>query len=459
MPYSIDDTIVALASAPGGAVRGVVRVSGPDTLACLLACFRPESPAIDLQSLVLPRVVPGSFDLGAPLGPLPCDLFFWPTARSYTRQISAELHTIGSPPLLDAAVQALCRHGARMAEPGEFTLRAFLAGRLDLTQAEAVLGVVDARDAQSLDVALAQLAGGLASPLGNLRCELLDLLADLEAGLDFADEDIAFLGDRDAADRLAHAQQSLDTVLRQISQRGTATRELRVVLRGWSNVGKSSLINALSDGDVAIVSDVAGTTRDYVSRQFSWNGLQGVLIDTAGVDDPDPHDAIGSQAQLLADAQRQQADLELLCLDASRELNSWELAELNDTSCAARLIVWTKVDLGYATQRPASHNEAFTSSRTGSGIDPLRSRICELLVTAAAPPTLVVASTAGRCHSSLEAAIQHLNAARSLLLSSGGHELVAFELREALDQIGRVVGAVYTDDILDRVFQRFCIGK
>lgn len=457
MAYCVDDTIAAIASAPGGAARGILRLSGPDTIACLRDVFAPDNP-VELGRINKATVVTGSLNLEELARPLPCDLYLWPTSRSYTQQVSAELHTIGSPPLLDVALNVLCRAGARLAEPGEFTMRAFLAGRLDLTQAEAVLGVVDAEDMQSLNGALAQLAGGLADPLQKLRSDLLDLLADLEAGLDFVDEDISFVSQCEADERLGAAQRTIEHVLSQIASRGTSTREPRVVLRGWANVGKSSLVNALCRGQVAIVSNLAGTTSDYVCRRFCWKGVSGVLVDTAGADATSQADADPDAAQRLSERQLRQAELELFCLDATRPLNAWERAALEEHIAHPRLIVWTKIDAG-RTHEQLPLEQLGTSSVTGAGIDQLRMRICHCLGTTGAPATTVVASTAQRCRSNLETAVRHLEAARQLLVQAHGDELVAFEMREALEHVGQVVGAVYTDDILDRIFHRFCIGK
>ncbi len=375
--------------------------------------------------------------------------------------MSAELHTLGALPLLDAALETLCRAGARLAEPGEFTLRAFLAGRIDLTQAEAVLGVIDADDAATLQTALGQLAGGLAQPLQSLRSDLLDLLADLEAGLDFADEDIQLISDQQAEERLARAHQSLTDVLGQIDTRGTADYLVRVVIRGLPNVGKSSLLNALCDDQVALASRQAGTTRDYVSRVFRWHDQEGLLVDTAGVENRRAGSLRG-EAQVLAEQQLAQADLELLCLDASRQLAPRERDWLSAPQ-EHRIVVWTKIDLAARPCPTLPHCEQshqhFTSSRTGAGIAALRSGIAHQLATSNTRQGFVVTSTASRCRTNLESAAQHLQRARQTLLDHQGQELVAWELRDALDQIGQVVGAVYTDDILDRVFQRFCIGK
>ncbi len=162
--FPLDDTIAAIASAPGGAARGIVRISGPSVAEIVAKCFQPDDHTINVRTLAEPTAIGGHSVFHSPHFPLPVELFLWPTARSYTRQPLAEFHTFGSPPILNPLLDSVCAAGARLAQPGEFTLRAFLAGRIDLTQAEAVLGVVDAADRRELDTALEQLAGGLSRP-------------------------------------------------------------------------------------------------------------------------------------------------------------------------------------------------------------------------------------------------------------------------------------------------------
>jgi tRNA modification GTPase len=452
---NIDDTIAAIASAPGGAMRGVVRLSGPDTLACLQGCFQ-GSAGDAWMSGEASSVFAGSIRLPTPLGVVPCELLLWPGTRSYTRQPVAELHTIGSPPLLDAALRAVCAAGARLAEPGEFTLRAFLAGRLDLTQAEAVLGVVDAHNRREFQVALSQLAGGIAGTLQQLRSNLLDLLAHLEAGLDFVEEDIQFISAEQLESQLDEARRLVTELAGRMNSRGVSPDGFRVVLVGWPNVGKSSLMNALVGQPAAIVSHVPGTTRDFLTRLANIHGLPCLLIDTAGRDLEAHTGSIDDIAQRVAAQQAAQADVEVLCIDATRRMNDWERETLTSEQPRKQLLVLTKIDGVRSTDLHLDAVE--TSSKTGVGITDLRraiyNRICDDLTSDG-----VVAGTAVRCRESVRKAAGALE--RALLASQArfGEEIVAAETRLALDELAKIVGAVYTEDILDRIFSRFCIGK
>jgi tRNA modification GTPase len=382
----------------------------------------------------------------------------WPTSRSYTGQPAAEIHTVGSRPLLESLLRRLFEAGARLAEPGEFTLRAFLSGRLDLTQAEAVLGVIDAADDRQFRLALAQLAGGLTGTLGGLRDKLLDLLAHLEAGFDFADEDLAFVTPEELDRELTAASESVTGLLRKMISRTDSTELVRVVLSGWPNTGKSSLFNALLGKTGALVSEEAGTTRDYLTAEMDLGGARFQLVDTAGVQSEiaASADELRAATRAASDEQTRAAHIRLLCLESTRPLNPWEHDQLVTVE-AGRLLVLTKCDAPGNTDF-AGHSVR-TSSVTGHGLDVLRQRIREAVLTARTPDADVVAGTAVRCRESLRLAAGCLDRARRLVRTAGGEELVAAEIRVALDEVGRVVGAVYTDDVLDRVFSRFCIGK
>ncbi|MEN1681262.1 MAG: GTPase [Planctomycetota bacterium] len=446
------DTIAAIASPPGGAARSIVRIAGPQTRQVVerLLGVSAARHAVRLGN----RTV--TVTLGDREAAVPVDAFVWPGLRSYTRQPAAELHTVGSPPVAEAVLAAVCQAGARLAERGEFTLRALLAGRIDLTQAEAVLGVIDAEDEQSLQAALGQLAGGLAGPLGRLRDDLADLLAELEAGLDFVDEeDIRFVEPEELLCRLAAARQAVAALADQSTERGVRGRLPRVVLLGPPNAGKSRLYNALvsrfgraeSTGEV-VVSSQPGTTRDCLATTLTVGGVSFELIDTAGVGAA-AIDAIDALAQTQTETAAADADLLLRCVPVRTE----HQGELGDGQVAPVVTVVTKADL--ATPPPAGLS---ASAVTGDGVDEVARAAARRLASASEGRTVLVAETAQRCADSLALAADSLAAAEAIA-PTGQHELVSCELRSALDELGRVTGAVTTDDLLDRVFSRFCIGK
>lgn len=476
MPFHTEDTICAIATAPGGAARGMVRISGESAIDIASRLFEAanEKP-IDL--IRQPTSVSGRVrvEFAGAQRFVPCDLFLWPTNRSYTRQPVAELHTFGLRPLVEALLAAACRAGARLAEPGEFTLRAFLAGRLDLTQAEAVLGVIDARGAEEFDSALAQLAGGLARPMHQLRDELLQLLAELEAGLDFVDEDIEFISQHELIERLESAGSLLDGVAAQMASRHVARETPQIVLLGPPNVGKSSLFNAMVErfassctheaNHPALVSPTRGTTRDYLSSTISLNGIDCELIDTAGID-RSPATSIDATAQSFALERSKRATIRACCVEACDALvkNRRIDLPLDIGLTNFDIVVLTKADLvppgDSIDRRWCGFPGVITSSHTGQGLAELSSALHLLLERDAdAPQGLIVGATANRCRESIRSAQNSLTKAIELVRTQAGHELVAVDLRSALEELGRVVGAVYTDDLLDRIFATFCIGK
>ncbi len=448
------DTIVAIGTPPRPAGRGIVRLSGPRVVDCLSRSFVPDDFDCDWQSLQSARCLSGKILLQQDI---PCNLLLWPTAKSYTRQPTAEINTFGAMPILEKIVKHLCEQGARLAEPGEFTLRAFLAGRLDLTQAEGVLGVIDARAPAELNASLEQLAGGLSHPLQVTRQQLIELLAELEAGLDFVEEDIEFISVEQLCSNLKAAQISVQETRVQLSSRATSMELPCVAVVGPPNAGKSSLFNELRrkwGADVgqaeAIVSQQAGTTRDYVTAELEINGIGCLLVDTAGEDTTTQEASIDRIAQAMTGRQKETASLLVYC----RELTSAADHECLDIKTEA-LPVWTKSD-----QVDASGIDELTCSAvTGEGLDRLATEIQTRLESLLEERGSIIGSTTLRCGDSLENADKALSEALLQAEQAGGEELVAAEVRLALTEIGRVVGTVYTDDILDQIFGQFCIGK
>jgi tRNA modification GTPase len=443
MALHTQDTITALSSAPGPGGRAIVRLSGPAAARVVASLFTSREPLVPSRRCLLQ----GEVRLEGVAAPLPADLYFWPAPHSYTGQDMAEVHTLSSPPLVELLVAQLLQAGSRAARPGEFTLRAFLAGKLDLTRAEAVRAVIEAGSRGELRQALGQLAGGVARPLQSLRDDLLNLLADVEAGLDFADEDISFVGTDQMLLRLGNALAHLTLLGKQLDRRAVADRPFRVVLAGRPNAGKSSLFNALVGGS-ALVSPRPGTTRDYLVRRLEVGGTVIEVVDTPGWQAGEG--TIERQAQALGRDQAAGADLVLLCLEGGVPIQTVETALLARGQPPV-VGVTTKCDLSEPPPKFLA-----TSAVTGAGLDALRALLGERARGQTQP---ALAPSLSRCRHHVETCLGHLRRAHSIALFGDPPELFALELRDALDQLGEMVGAVYTDDLLDRIFSRFCIGK
>ncbi|MEL6104721.1 MAG: tRNA modification GTPase [Planctomycetota bacterium] len=454
---NVEDTIVAIGSSHSPANRGVVRLSGPK---CLEIAHRlgVQSQPKSAHRLEI------QLDLGEPLGVVPAAALIWPNHRSYTGQPSVEFHAVGCLPILQSIVERLIEAGARAARPGEFTLRAFLAGRMDLTQAEAVLGVIEAEDRGSLDHALRQLAGNLSQPLENVRGELLDLLADVEAGLDFVDEEIQFITDTDLIVRLRSIAASIKNARDQFSSRRQDRSDTVVALRGLPNAGKSRLLNRLVGRDAAIVADVAGTTRDVVMVNVTWDEHSIRFLDTAGIEETEDQSLLGkisTRAQEQARRASGDADIRVWCVDQSDADAMTVQASMQAIAKERRRgvdDVWVATKCDRANS-PVPDGWIPTSSTSGQGIDVLRRRLIDLIESQSQSDSNSVIGTAARCTGSLLAAEDALRSAIGYVEGDDGHEYVSAELRIAADAVGEVTGVVYTDDVLDRVFSRFCIGK
>lgn len=480
MRLELGDTIAALASPPGPGARAVVRLSGADCRTVAERVFRPRNTAA-WHAALRPRRHPGLASVADGTITLPVDVWLWPGTRSYTGEPAAEFHLPGSPPLAEALLEELCRKGARPARAGEFTLRAFLAGRIDLLQAEAVLGVIDATDDVQLSSALSQLAGGLSGRIAALHQSLLSDLADLEAGLDFVDEDIAFVHRDQLRARLTAAATTLEQLLQQASDRLEARSQARMILAGLPNAGKSTLFNALAGRDAALVSAERGTTRDWLRVETEWDGCRVELVDTAGWD-AGP-DRLAAAVQRAGAEALQTADLVVWCTAADATGPERALSEQRCTVCAPSntpvICVTTKADLvlaatGFNTLSPAGEGAAaeatrsahegrsedlLVSAHSGAGLQELRTAIIRRLDWRGQHVGELLGSTAARCRGSLRGAWQAIGRAAALVDAAAGDELIAIELRTALEQTGQVAGQVTTDDLLDRIFSRFCIGK
>lgn len=482
------DTIAAIASPPGGAERAVLRLSGD-------ASGGIVQRLLGLAEAPLERtVLEGRLDDG--VGTQPCLVFWMPGPRSYTREDVAELHLVGSPPLVAATLARVIELGARPAAPGEFTRRAFASGRIDLTRAEGVLGLIEAADRAAARSAAALLSGGLGTRVSGLRFGLDALRALCEASLDFDTNETGHVEVSALLARLASIEVELDEALLWEQRREPALGRPRVVLAGRPNAGKSSLFNALVAGgdERALVSDLAGSTRDGVGARWLVSDVELELFDAPGLAELQEPSA-DAVAQDLAAERRSGADVILWCLPAPELLaGPGPLADREQLPAGAELVVvLTKLDLlssGQARDLLASPAVATladsagpvaTSASAGQGLGELAWRVAERLGLVAArgsagerapaephAPVEVAAAAAlgrelsARHRAALATAREALATARIDLEAAAMGlplDLVAETLRGATTALDGVTGATTPEDLLDRIFAGFCLGK
>lgn len=463
MKYSLDDTIAGIATALGEAGIGVLRISGPDARPILQRLFRPAG-RLGTWTPESHRMVYGHVidpETGAVVDEA---MAVWMQApRSYTRQDVVEIQTHGGATVLRSALGLVLAAGARLAEPGEMTLRAFLNGRLDLAQAEAVLDVVRARTEAGLQVAQAQLGGALSQEIRQARAALLEVLAHLSALIDFPEDDVPPQAIRPQLDE---AERVLAELLK-TADRGILLREgLRVAIVGRPNVGKSSLLNRLLRHERAIVTEIPGTTRDLLEESLSIRGIPVVLADTAGI--RETSDVVEALGVARSRAALERADLVLLVLDASQPLTDEDRALAASVAGRPVIIVWNKIDLLDGASRPEAHDAPLpeaprveVSARTGEAIADLEALVWELVmggqVVATTGREALVSNP--RHKAAIRTALNNLRAARSGLDEGLPADFLTIDLTAAVNALGEITGETATEDLLDVIFSRFCIGK
>lgn len=438
------DTIVATATPPGVGGVGVVRISGPDTETIARSMLGELPRPREATFGPFRNQAGAALDSGLAL--------YFPAPASFTGESVLELHGHGGPVVMSMLVDAAVELGARLAQPGEFTKRAFLNDKLDLAQAEAVADLIASGTEQAARAALHTLAGTFSQAVDALAEQLVRLRMHVEAAIDFPEEEIDFLSDAQLLERLAECRNAFDD-LRGRARIGRVLRDgYRAVIVGAPNAGKSSLLNRLSGEEAAIVTEVAGTTRDILREQINVDGLAIELIDTAGLrDDPDRIEAEGIRRAREA---LKSADAVLWIQDASGPVAKRMGEQVPDG--AEIIIVCNKIDIS-GDAAGDRDGLVYLSARTGAGIDALQQR----LRNAAGYRNLGEGAftTRQRHIDALRRAATHFETGHKALTEKKAGELLAEELRLAQEALAEITGAVSSDDLLGRIFSEFCIGK
>lgn len=458
---SFDDTIAAIATPPGVGGIGIIRISGPLSEAIARILYRSPKGDIALKShqLYHGRII--SPATGAVLDEVLITLMRKP--RSYTGEDLIEIHGHSNPLILEAILTEVIRAGARLAAPGEFTRRAFLNNRIDLTQAEALVGLMTARTSRSLEIARAQLQGALSRQVEAFRQTLIDILATMEATIDFSEDDIEHHPRADMEKQLQMVSDQIRELLCTYQQGKMIREGASAVIMGRPNVGKSSLLNRLLGENRAIVTAIPGTTRDFIEEPIDIHGIAVRLADTAGLRKSD--NLIEKEGIERVWGKLSTADVIIAVFDGSMPLAQEDHDILEKTRHHNIVAVINKSDLDHRLddrELEACLPDARPlriSAKTGAGIPALRDAVYQRLTGEQNGQAAVIVLTQIRHKTALEKTIGHLQQARESLVNAMSFEFVIFDLREALDSLGEIVGVTTSEDVLERIFSTFCIGK
>lgn len=386
-------------------------------------------------------------------------VIYFAKPHSYTTDDVMEISAHGAPVVLQHIVELCLKAGARLAEPGEFTMRAFLNGRIDLTQAEAVRDLIDSQTLYQAKVAAQQLDGSLSRRLQPIKANLVGLIARLEAGIDFAEDDVSIMPDATILDQIAGIGAPLESLGASFAFGKIVHEGLTLAIVGRPNVGKSSLFNRLVERDRAIVTATPGTTRDLVSETVAIGGIPVKLVDTAGIRKAlDEAESIGIRKSMEALAD---ADLVLVVLDASAPITAEDKELLQQASTRPMIVVGNKSDLGTGDQWPVVGGQPMvaTSALTGVGIAELRAQVLKHIGGEAGTQLEAGFLTNLRHHELIKDSLGSLDAAKNAVAQKTPHEMLLLDLYNALRPLDAITGATTTDDILNLIFSTFCIGK
>jgi tRNA modification GTPase len=454
---SDQDTICGISTPAGEGGIGIIRVSGERAVTIVSSVFRTKGGK-NLAACLSHTLHYGHvFSDGEEI----IDEALVSVMRApatYTREDVVEINCHGGMLPLSRTMALLLGKGARQAEPGEFTKRAFLNGRIDLSQAEAVMDVIRSRTELAHRAANEQLLGGLSREIRYLRDKLLSIAASVEAAVDFPEEDIEVEAGGTLSESVKAIIAGIETMLASVAAGRILREGFATAIVGSPNVGKSSLLNALLRSDRAIVTDIPGTTRDVLEEYLNIGGVPVRILDTAGI--RHSHDAVEQEGMRRTLAAVRDADIVLVVLDGSRRLTDEDRRVLEEVRGKSAVAVINKADLPRAIEDllwPGT--QVMVSSKSGLGLDELRAAIASIAITGSGAVREHGWAINQRHRTALEQAKESLSKVTESVEAGMSPEFIALDIRSALDSLGLVIGAVYTEDILNRIFDDFCIGK
>ena len=451
--YQPNETIAAVATAPGEGGIAVVRISGNDALGVAEKIFSGPIRTYQSHTAHFGQILDSQGKLVDEVLVL---VMLAP--RSYTGEDTVEIHCHGGALITRHVLETALQAGARAAQPGEFTFKAYMNGKIDLAQAEAVQELIAARNDLALNVAEQQLQGRLSKEIKTFQAELVDVAAILEAWVDFPEDGLEFASMEEIIKLLASVRGKMQRLSATFHDGKVISHGISLCLIGAPNVGKSSLMNALLGKERAIVTEVPGTTRDLLEEELRIGGLHFHLIDTAGIRKTDElveQEGIRRSKQALSSA-----DLILLTMDASRELSEEDLYLANTAPKEKTILIWNKTDLRKAPQNNLDIPRSVSiSAKTGFGLDDLRSTLHQMVWQKGPPSKEEIYITNLRHKQALDCAIEACDAVISGLNNNTSAEFISSDMRKILLELGTIIGTNVTEDILSAIFSKFCIGK
>lgn len=465
----LNDTIVALATPSGAGAIAVIRVSGPESIAVVSSVFQAKSKKVlenqPTHTLHLGNIIDGERTIDEVL----ISIFHGP--KSYTGENTIEISCHGSPYIQQEIIQLLIRKGCRSAEAGEFTLRAFLNGKMDLSQAEAVADLISSENQASHQLAMQQMRGGFSNEIQRLRQELLNFASLIELELDFAEEDVEFVNRDEFRNLVSRIQNVLKKLIDSFAVGNVLKNGIPVAIVGEPNVGKSTLLNSLLNEERAIVSEIAGTTRDSIEDEISIGGIGFRFIDTAGIrETEDVIEGMGIKKTFEKISQAQVVVF-LSPLTPEGEISNTTILEIekikNRFSQKPLLIIANKIDLLNKKQianlkvslsAVEGSHYLLLSAKTGEGVEELKMRLLEFVNTGELRNNNTIV-TNSRHYNSLLSALEEINKVQEGLNENLSGDLLAIDIRQALYHFGEITGEVTNDELLGNIFANFCIGK